>query len=85
MVALIIKKEIEEYIITFFIVPINYSPWISNVVHIDKPNGKIRCCTDFRDINKACPKDTFPFPNIDMIIDSSPRHDIIFHGFIFWL
>ena len=27
-------------------------------------------CTDFRDLNKACPKDNYPTPFIDQIIDS---------------
>ena len=27
-------------------------------------------CVDFRDLNKACPKDDFPLPHIDVIVDS---------------
>jgi len=64
-----IKKEIEKYFAANFIISIDYSPWISNIIPIDKPNDEIRCCTDFRYIKKACLKDTFPLPNIDMIVD----------------
>ena len=28
-------------------------------------------CVDFRDLNKACPKDNFPLPYIDVIVDSA--------------
>ena len=28
-------------------------------------------CVDFRDLNKACPKDDFPLPRIDVIVDSA--------------
>jgi hypothetical protein len=36
---------------------------------VDKKQGKIRVCTDFHDLNKACPKDNYPTPFIDQIID----------------
>ena len=36
-----------------------------------KKNGQIRYCVDFRNLNKACPKDEFPLPNIDLLVDSA--------------
>ena len=42
-----------------------------------KPNSRVRCCTKFCDLNKACPKDNFPFPHIDAIVDSTTRYDIL--------
>ena len=42
-----------------FIKPIKYPQWLSNMVPVKKKNGKIRCCVDFRDLNKVCPKDEF--------------------------
>ena len=47
------------------------------MVPITKPSGDIRICTDFRDLNKACPKDDFPLPNIDMIVDLTAGHEIL--------
>uniref|UniRef100_A0A2N9IIW6 Integrase catalytic domain-containing protein n=1 Tax=Fagus sylvatica TaxID=28930 RepID=A0A2N9IIW6_FAGSY len=41
---------------------------------VKKKNGQIRCCVDFRNLNKACPKDEFPLPNMDLLIDSAPGH-----------
>jgi hypothetical protein len=43
--------------------------WVSNLVPIDKKQGTIRVCVDYRDINKDCPKDNFPTPFIDQIVD----------------
>ena len=36
---------------------------------MEKKNGQIRCYVDFRNPNKACPKDEFPLPNIDLLVD----------------
>ena len=53
-----------------FIKPIQHPCWLSNIVPVKKKNGQIRCCVDFRNLNKACPKDEFPLPNMDLLIDS---------------
>ena len=43
--------------------------WVSNIVLVNKKQGTIRICIDYRDINRACPKDNYPTPYIDQIID----------------
>jgi len=40
-------------------------------VPIPKNDGKVRMCVDFRDLNKACPKDDFPLPHIDFLVDNT--------------
>ncbi|GLJ21626.1 hypothetical protein SUGI_0402520 [Cryptomeria japonica] len=62
-VALLVKAELEKLLDVRFIRPIDYPEWISNLVPVSKPDRSIRICTDFRDINKACPKDDFPLPS----------------------
>ena len=42
---------------------------------VKKKNGKWRVCVDFTDLNKACPKDSFPLPKIDQLNDATARHD----------
>jgi len=37
---------------------------------VKKKNGQIRCCVDFHNLKKACPKDKFSLPNIDFLVDS---------------
>ena len=44
---------------------------------VKKANGKWRLCIDFIDINKACPKDSFPFPRIDLIMDATTGHELL--------
>jgi hypothetical protein len=36
---------------------------------VPKKNGNMRMCIDFTELNKACPKDPYPLPRIDVIID----------------
>ena len=45
--------------------------WIANVVPVPKKNGKVKVCMDFRDLNKACLKDDFLFPHIDVLVDNT--------------
>ncbi|XP_072058090.1 uncharacterized protein [Arachis hypogaea] len=54
-----------------FIRELDYSTWLSNVVLVRKHNGKWRMCVDYSDLNKACPKDFYPLPNIDALIDAT--------------
>jgi ribonuclease HI len=42
---------------------------------VKKKNGKWRVCVDFTDLNKACPKDPFPLPKIDQLVDSTAGHE----------
>ena len=45
--------------------------WLANLVVVRKANRNWRLCIDYIDINKACPKDPFPLPRIDQIVDST--------------
>ena len=68
-----IVKEEQKLLAVGFIKPIQHLHWLSNIIPVKKKNGKVRCCVDFRNLNKACPKDEFPPPNIDLLIDSAAR------------
>ena len=56
---------------------VNYPKWLANVVPIPKKKGKVRMCVDFRDLNKANPKDDFPLPHIDILVDSTAGHALL--------
>ena len=44
---------------------------------VKKANGKWRMCVDFTDLNKACPKDSYLFPRIDTLVDSTARNQLL--------
>uniref|UniRef100_A0A2N9ENL2 RNA-directed DNA polymerase n=1 Tax=Fagus sylvatica TaxID=28930 RepID=A0A2N9ENL2_FAGSY len=69
-----ITQEVKKLLSAGFIKPIQHPRWLSNIVPVKKKNGQIRCCMDFRNLNKACPKDEFPLPNMDLLIDSAAGH-----------
>ena len=59
-----------------FIKPCQHPIWLANGVLVRKKDGQIRVCVDFRDLNKACPKDDFPLPNLDMLLDTTANHEM---------
>jgi hypothetical protein len=54
-----------------------HSNWLANLVLVKKKNGKWRMGIDYTGLNKACPKDPFPLPRIDQIVDSTSRCKIL--------
>jgi hypothetical protein len=74
--AAAIKLEVEKLLKAGFIYPVALTEWVSNLVLIDKKGGNIRVCVDYRDINKACPKENFPAPFFDQIVDDYDGSEI---------
>ncbi|XP_074376777.1 uncharacterized protein LOC141718291 [Apium graveolens] len=73
----IINDEVERLIKAGMIKEVNYPEWLANVVIIQKKNGKWRVCVDYTDLNKACPKDPYPLPHIDTMVDSMAGHELL--------
>ena len=70
-----IKEEINWMLQAGFIQPCRYAKWVSNIVPVEKKDsGKIRVCIDFRDLNRATPKDEYPMPIADMLINDASGH-----------
>jgi hypothetical protein len=63
------KAEVQRLLDANVIKEVKYLDWLANVVLVPKKNGKMRRCTDFTDLNKACNKDPFPLPRIDTSVD----------------
>uniref|UniRef100_A0A2N9FK28 Uncharacterized protein n=1 Tax=Fagus sylvatica TaxID=28930 RepID=A0A2N9FK28_FAGSY len=67
-------EEVNRLVEAKAIREILYPTWLSNTVVVKKKNGKWRVCIDFTDLNKACPKDPFPLPKIDQLVDATSGH-----------
>ncbi|XP_073270718.1 uncharacterized protein [Primulina huaijiensis] len=73
----IIKEQVDELLRAGHIREVFFPTWLSNVVLVPKSSGKWRMCVDFRDLNKACPKDCYPLPRIDQLVDSTAGHQYL--------
>ncbi|RDX65635.1 hypothetical protein CR513_55696, partial [Mucuna pruriens] len=62
-------EETCKLLAAWFIREIQYPTWLANVVMVKKANDKWHMCTDYIDLNKACPKDPYPLPNINWLVD----------------
>ena len=67
----IISEEVHKLLAVGFIKEVHHPDWLANPVLVKKKNGKMRMCVDYTSLNKACPKDPFPLPCIDQIVDST--------------
>jgi hypothetical protein len=73
--ASIIMEEVSRLLAIGVIQEIQYPLWLSNTVVVKKKNGKWRMCVDFTDLNQAYPKNSFPLPQIDQLVDSASGYD----------
>jgi hypothetical protein len=72
-----IDEEVAKLKKAQFIEEIKYPEWLANVVLVKKSNGKWRMCVDFTDLNKSCPKDPYPLPSIDRLIDGASGYKML--------
>ena len=72
-----IAEEIRKLQEASFIREVYYPDWLANVVMVKKASRKWRMCVDFTDLNKACPKDSYPLPRVDVLVDSTARHQLL--------
>ena len=74
---LVIQIEVDNLLQNGFIRAVKYPEWLANVVVVPKKENKWRVCVDYTDLNDACPKDSFPLPRIDQIVDASAGHGML--------
>ena len=72
-----VAEEVEKILGASFIREVFYLDWLASMVMVKKNNGKWRMCVNFMDLNKACPKDSFPLLRIDQLVDSTARHKLL--------
>jgi len=65
------RDETQKLLAAGHIREIQYPEWFANVVLVKKSSGKWQMCVDFTNLNKACPKDSYPLPSIDALVDSA--------------
>ena len=73
----VIVEEVKKLLEADFIREVHYPDWLVNIVMVKKAKRKWRMCVDFTDLNRACPKDSYPLPRIDTLVDLTARHELL--------
>ncbi|CAL8174804.1 unnamed protein product [Prunus armeniaca] len=71
------KAEVDKLSTIGFIKEVDYPTWLANVVMVRKPRKGWRMCVDYTNLNRACPKDSFPLPRIDQLVDATAGHALL--------
>ncbi|CAL9004172.1 unnamed protein product [Prunus brigantina] len=71
------RNEVDKLKAIGFIRDATYPVWLANSVMVRKAKGGWRMCQDYTDLNKACPKDSFPLPRIDQLVDATAGHELL--------
>lgn len=72
-----VNDEVERLLQVGSITEVKYPDWLANPVVVKKKNGKWRICVDFTDLNKASPKDSFPLPHIDRLVEATAGNKLL--------
>lgn len=72
-----LAEEVKKHLDNNLIKHADQPQWVSKAVLVKKLNGTWRLCIDFTHLNEACPKDFFPMPHIDHLIDNTSGHKMM--------
>lgn len=80
---LLVKEKLQKMLDAKFIDAIAYPEWVFNLVIVFKLDGRIRIYIDFKYVNKSYPKDYFPLPNIETLVENTMGHEMfsLMNGF----
>ncbi|GKV41028.1 hypothetical protein SLEP1_g48609 [Rubroshorea leprosula] len=71
----VIKEEVEKLLQAGFVRRVDYCEWVANPVLVKKANDKWQMCIDYTNLNDACPKDCYPMPNIDKLVEAASGNE----------
>ncbi|XP_057803529.1 uncharacterized protein LOC131018847 [Salvia miltiorrhiza] len=72
-----IREQVQALLEAGHIVEVQYPEWVSNAVMVEKNAKTWRMCVDYRDLNAACPKDCYPLPRIDQLVDATSGCELL--------
>ncbi|XP_071708672.1 uncharacterized protein [Rutidosis leptorrhynchoides] len=65
-----LDNELQRLVDASIMKKVKYQTWVANPVMVKKADESWRMCVDYKDINKACPKDNYPLPKMDCKVKS---------------
>ncbi|GKF43378.1 hypothetical protein Tco_0129930, partial [Tanacetum coccineum] len=76
-----IQEEVEKLVDAGIMKEVHYHSWLSNPVMVKKHDGSWRMCVNFKDLNKTCPKDGYPLPELDPKVWTFGMQEEMFLGY----
>ena len=70
-------EELAKLLEAGFIREVKHPDWLANLVMVPKKDKSWDLCVDFKNVNKAWPKDAFPLQRIDQIVNATTGHDVL--------
>ncbi|KAA3468476.1 RNA-directed DNA polymerase (Reverse transcriptase), Ribonuclease H [Gossypium australe] len=70
------KEKVKKQFDAGFLQVVKYSEWVANIVFVPKKDGKVWMCVDYKDLNKASPKDNFTLLHIDTLVDNTASYSL---------
>ena len=71
-----VDKELDQMLEMGIVRP-STSPWVSLVVIVPKPDGNIRFCVDYRNLNCVTKMDAYPIPRTDQMLEKIAKAKFI--------
>ena len=71
------QGEVQKLLDAGVIRQVQYPEWLANIVMVPKKNDSWRMCIDFTTLNKFCPKDEYPLPRIDTLVDAAAGSEML--------
>lgn len=71
------KNEVLKLHSIDFIKEVDYPSWLANVIMVQWPKKGWHMCVDYTNLNCACPKDIFPLPRINQLVDAITSHELL--------
>ena len=50
---------------------------MANIVLVPRKDGRVQVCVDCTNLNKVSPKDDFPLPHVDVLVDKNAGHVLL--------
>ena len=72
-----VMDEVNKLLVASFNREVYYPEWLANIFMVKKANGKWRMCVDFMDLNNTCPKDSFPLPIINQLVNLTAGYKLL--------
>lgn len=70
------REEVGKQLDVGFLVIAKYPEWVANIVPAPKRYGKVKMCVDYQDLNRGSPKDDFPLPHINVLVDNTAQFSV---------